>query len=63
MSILFSWPSRDRSPTLETPEGPVYAICQEEIPNKDEVIRLERVLTDLMSRLNAPMSQQEALEA
>lgn len=63
VSILFSWPSRDRSPTLETPEGPVYAICPEEIPNKDEVIRLERVLTDLMSRLNAPMSQQEALEA
>jgi hypothetical protein len=63
VSILFAWPSGDRSPTVTTPDGSVYAICPEEIPNKDEVIRLERVLADLMSRQNSPIVQQEALEA
>jgi hypothetical protein len=63
VSILFSWPSGERVPTIETPEGPVYAICPEEVPKRDEVIRLERVLAELLSRKIAPMAPQDALDA
>jgi len=63
VSLLFSWPSSDRAPTIDTSEGPVYAICPEEVPNRDEVIRLEKELSDLLSRQISPMMLQDALEA
>jgi hypothetical protein len=62
VSILFSWPSCDRAPTIETSEGPVYAICPEEVPSQDEVIRLEKGLAELVTRQALSMTPQDALE-
>ena len=63
VSLAFSWPSRDRAPTLEDATGPIYAICPEEAPAPDEVIRLERVLNDIMSQSSSAPGTRQTLDA
>jgi len=63
VSLLFSWPSHERAPVLQSPDGPVYALCPEEAPPAEEVIRLERVLQELVRAEQPSSAPKQALDA
>lgn len=63
ISLLFSWPSHERAPVLGSAEGPVYALCPQEVPTSEEVIRLERVLQEISPSDPPSIGQKQALDA
>lgn len=63
VALLFSWPTHERAPVLQGPDGPVYAICPEEAPHPEEVIRLERALQELVGSDQPAAGPKQGLEA
>lgn len=63
IALVYSWPSSERAPVLQTPEGPVYAICPQEVPDPETVLRLGSALSDLEAVRGALVQGREALEA
>lgn len=47
--IVYSWPSAERAPVVETESGRVVTISPEEVPSIEEVDRLRTVLHDLQA--------------
>lgn len=62
VSLLFSWPSVERRPVLQSPSGPVYAISPQEAPDEAELIRLRDSLSDLYASEAAKTTSREALD-
>lgn len=63
VALLFSWPTRDRSPVLDGPDGPVYALCPEEVPTREDLIRLETVFQGLSQAATSVAGPKQALDA
>lgn len=63
VALLFSWPTRERAPVLQGADGPVYALCPEEVPSPEELIRLETVLRGLEQSTRTAPDPKQALDA
>lgn len=63
VALLFSWPSHERAPVFSGPGGPVYAFCPEEAPGPEELIRLDRVLDELIRAGQPLATPKQALDA
>lgn len=63
VALLFSWPTHDRSPVLDGPDGPVYALCPEEVPTREDLIRLDAVFQGLSQAVPPVPAAKQALDA
>jgi hypothetical protein len=63
VALLFSWPTHERAPVLDRPEGPVFAVCPEEVPPPKELIRLEAVFQGLVQAAPPNSVPKQTLDA